>query len=68
MLTSSDHSDDPHKPRFIETVVGKGYRFAALVAVELRGSGLLEVLAGAARGFYLLAELLVTTTIPVSVT
>jgi TolB-like protein/Tfp pilus assembly protein PilF len=26
--------DDPDKPRFIETVVGKGYRFAARVAVN----------------------------------
>lgn len=26
--------DDPDKPRFIETVVGKGYRFAAPVAVN----------------------------------
>jgi len=26
--------DDPDKPRFIETVVGKGYRFAALVMVN----------------------------------
>jgi DNA-binding winged helix-turn-helix (wHTH) protein len=26
--------DDPEKPRFVETVVGKGYRFAAPVAVN----------------------------------
>jgi TolB-like protein/DNA-binding winged helix-turn-helix (wHTH) protein len=31
--------DDPHKPRFIETVVGKGYRFAAPVAVNGDATG-----------------------------
>ena len=30
--------DDPDKPRFIETVVGKGYRFAAPVTHENGGS------------------------------
>ena len=28
--------DDPEKPRFVETVVGKGYRFAAPVHVQQR--------------------------------
>ena len=31
--------DDPDKPRFIETVVGKGYRFAAPVAIHVRNTG-----------------------------
>ena len=31
--------DDPDKPRFIETVVGKGYRFAAPVAVNGEATG-----------------------------
>lgn len=30
--------DDPDKPRFIETVVGKGYRFAAPVLVNGKGT------------------------------
>ena len=30
--------DDPEKPRFVETVVGKGYRFAAPVTCNDRGS------------------------------
>jgi TolB-like protein/tetratricopeptide (TPR) repeat protein/DNA-binding winged helix-turn-helix (wHTH) protein len=36
--------DDPDKPRFIETVVGKGYRFAAPVAVN--GGGTVSAKAG----------------------
>src|SRR6516162_11489489 len=31
--------DDPDKPRFIETVVGKGYRFAAPVMVNGEATG-----------------------------
>src|SRR5215472_9814186 len=31
--------DDPDKPRFIETVVGKGYRFAAPVTVTGEAAG-----------------------------
>lgn len=31
--------DDPDKPRYIETVVGKGYRFAASVTCNNGGSG-----------------------------
>src|SRR5690348_9551217 len=36
--------DDPDKPRFIETVVGQGYRFAAPVAVN--GEATVAVTAG----------------------
>lgn len=32
--------DDPEKPRFVETVVGKGYRFAAAVSCDGNGSKL----------------------------
>lgn len=31
--------DDPEKPRFVETVVGKGYRFAAAVRCSSNGDG-----------------------------
>jgi len=30
--------DDPERPRFVETVVGKGYRFAAPVVVNGEGT------------------------------
>jgi DNA-binding winged helix-turn-helix (wHTH) protein len=38
--------DDPDKPRFIETVVGQGYRFAAPVAVN--GEATVPATAGSA--------------------
>jgi DNA-binding winged helix-turn-helix (wHTH) protein len=31
--------DDPEKPRFIETIVGKGYRFSAPVMCRNNGCG-----------------------------
>src|SRR6266571_7495428 len=36
--------DDPERPRFVETVVGKGYRFAAPVVVN--GEGTVSAKAG----------------------
>lgn len=35
--------DDPEKPRFVETVVGKGYRFAALVILNGDSNAQVEV-------------------------
>jgi len=37
--------DDPEKPRFVETVVGKGYRFAAPVTSKVNGQEHREVMA-----------------------
>lgn len=39
--------DDPEHPRFVETVVGKGYRFAALVSCSNGESKALEITADA---------------------
>jgi DNA-binding winged helix-turn-helix (wHTH) protein/predicted ATPase len=39
--------DDPDKPRFLETVVGKGYRFAATVVSGTRGFSHVEALPAA---------------------